>query len=415
MSSRFPVGFWNYPNVSRLNPDEVERWVRCGMTLTQSPVFSYEENTKEDLLPFLDEAERLGIKLIIMISDLTYRGLIKLGEDEYRKILKKAYEDFGNHPATYGFYAGDEPIGNEASEAIIKAMQIQREIAPHLTPFANLHPYYRLCERRLYSGKTFNEWGDDFMERSGCKILCYDCYSQMGPDPDGVDNYFYNLNLFMELAKKHGAEPWITLLSTTHFNYVVKTEEDFLWQINSAVASGYRGIMWFFFYMDRSRNCYTRCAVNEFGEETETFTNLSYITRRLHNMCSDLFYRLRHKKTYHVVRAFGGYEIFPGDTHKFVRMVDSVHRLPAIISFFEDEEGKEYVVLMNNSKTEAGSFALVLNENVKKIFYVEENGKLEREFTIENNPLLHTFHKNKEGTFVGDWLTPGQMMIFRFE
>ena len=415
MSSRFPVGFWNTTNVNRLSASEAERWARCGITLTQSPLFSYETNKKEELVPFLDEAERFGIKLIIMISDLTYRSLMKIGEEEYRKIFEKAYEDFGKHPAAYGFYVGDEPIGKESCDAIIRAMQIQTELAPHLTPFANLHPYYRLCERRLYSGKNFNEWGKDFIERSGCKVLCYDCYSQMGPDPDGVDNYFYNLNLFMELAKKQGAEPWITLLSNTHFNYVVKNEEDFLWQINTAVISGYRGIMWFYFYMDRSKNCYTRCPVNEFLEETENFRNLSYMLNRFHNMSSDLFYRLRHKQTYHVVRAFGGYEIFPGDTHKFIRQVDSVHRLPAIISFFEDEKGREYVALMNNSKTDAGSFALVLNENVKKIIYVEENGQLEREFTKENNPILHTFHTNNEGTFVGDWLTPGQMMIFRFE
>lgn len=415
MKSRFSMGFWNYPCAGQLPASEVKRWVRCGMTLTQSPFFSYETNKKEELLPLLDEAARQGIKIIVMISDLTYRKLLQIGEEAYRELFKKAYEDFGKHPATYGFYVGDEPIGQEACDAAIRAIQIQKEMAPELTPFANLHPYYRLCERRLYSGKTFQAWGDDFMKRSGTKVLCYDCYSQMGPDPDGIDNYFYNLNLFNELAKKHGAEPWITLLSNNHFNYVVRGEEDFLWQINTAVASGYRGIMWFFFYMSHSRNCYTKCPVNEFGEETETFRNLSYMVRRFHNMCSDLFFRLRHKKTYHVVRAYGGYEIFPGDTHKFIRQVDSVHRLPAIISFFEDEEGKEYVVLMNNSKTEAGSFALVLNEKVKKIIYVEENGKLEREFTQENNPLLHTFHTNKEGTFVGDWLTPGQMMIFRFE
>ena len=244
MKSRFPMGFWNYPGAGQLPVSEVERWVRCGMTLTQSPFFSYDTNKKEELLPLLDEAARQGIKIIVMISDLTYRKLLQIGEEAYRELFKKAYEDFGKHPATYGFYVGDEPIGQEACDAIIRAIQIQKEMAPELTPFANLHPYYRFCERRLYSGKTFQEWGDDFMQRSGTKVLCYDCYSQMGPDPDGVDNYFYNLNLFNELAKKHGAEPWITLLSNSHFNYVVKSEEDFLWQINTAVASGYRGIMW---------------------------------------------------------------------------------------------------------------------------------------------------------------------------
>ena len=107
MSSKFPVGFWNYPNVSRLSANEVERWARCGMTLTQSPFFSYETNKKEELIPFLDEAERFGIKLIIMVTDLTYRELVLKGEEEYRKVFNKAYEDFGKHPATFGFYVGD--------------------------------------------------------------------------------------------------------------------------------------------------------------------------------------------------------------------------------------------------------------------------------------------------------------------
>ena len=67
MKSKFPVGFWNYPNVSRIPCSEVKRWAKCGMTLTQSPFFSYDTNKKEELLPILDEAERFGIKIIVMI------------------------------------------------------------------------------------------------------------------------------------------------------------------------------------------------------------------------------------------------------------------------------------------------------------------------------------------------------------
>ena len=34
---KYPVGFWNYPNINTMTLDDVKLWVDCGMTTNMSP------------------------------------------------------------------------------------------------------------------------------------------------------------------------------------------------------------------------------------------------------------------------------------------------------------------------------------------------------------------------------------------
>ena len=149
MLGRFPIGFWNYPNIDSYGPEEVTRWTKCGMTLNQSPRFDYAKNTKEQMLALLDECHRQGMKLMLCIAGIEFRDALK-DIDAMRKTYIRAYEDFGKHPATYGFYVGDEPVGKEENQACVEAYRIYLEISPELTPFLNFNPYTPGFEEQCY-------------------------------------------------------------------------------------------------------------------------------------------------------------------------------------------------------------------------------------------------------------------------
>ena len=297
MLGKFPIGFWNYPNINSYGPEEVARWTKCGMTLNQSPRFDYEKNTKEQMLALLDECERQGMKLMLCIAGIEFRDALK-DIDTMRKTYIRAYEDFGKHPATYGFFVGDEPVGKEENRACVEAYKIYLEISPELTPFLNFNPYYPGYEDHILGGQNFTEWGKEFTKESGCSIICYDCYQQMNPGTEGLDAYFLNLKMYADMANAAGIELWTTLLSTAHYRYRVPSEDDLRWQLNTAVASGCRGIQWFLFYGGFNNN-YRVAPIDEFGEETETYRYLTRVQKRFHVMHGDLLYSLKHKKAYH--------------------------------------------------------------------------------------------------------------------
>ena len=110
---KFPISFWNYRYLGEgMTPEETSVWADLGLTVSMAPKIHADLVGKEELLQYLDNAEKAGIKLIIWVEGLEYNNLISTGEEWYRDLFGRAYGTF-RHPALYGFYAGDEPSGVE--------------------------------------------------------------------------------------------------------------------------------------------------------------------------------------------------------------------------------------------------------------------------------------------------------------
>lgn len=410
MSGEFPIGFWNHHSIIGRDISEVTRWKECGVNLPHSFIFSYDNCKKEDLIAFLDECERQDIKMILNIRGMEYRDCSS--EEEYRSLFERAYNDFGRHPATYGFAIGDEPMDKAGFDDCAKVIRIQKEIAPELRPFINFCPWNEEYEEKIL-GDNMIDWARSFSEASKIDQLCYDCYSQMNPNLPRPDHYFANLRLYREAAEAAGTELWYCPLSVAHFCYYMPTEDNMRWQLHTAAASGVRGIVWFIFYNIMPCNNFRNSPIDEFGKETETYHAMARVHKRFHAMYGDLLYRLKFRKVYHFEECYGGVEEFPENTHPFIRRMISEDRLPGILSFFEDENGKEYCVLVNNSFERNCRFHFELNKNVKKICRTAMNGTWMTDFAKSHWDAFYEEHE--DCIRAGVWLAPGQMEIFCFE
>lgn len=409
--NRFPIGFWNYRSIDTMAADEVKVWADCGMSVTMSPNFTVSDENISKLIRMLDECEKYGLKLIIRDSRLLWDGASDHPE-EYRAKFRVSMAEFGHHPATYGFFVGDEPITPKQFADCETALRIQREEAPSLIGFLNFVPYWPGIENDLFGGKSFGDWARDFVTSSGCQMLSYDCYSQLNPEESGTDGYFINLNKFTKATREAGIPLWTTLLSVGHFRYRAPTEDDLRWQFNTAVASGAKGIHWFFFYGSNYRN-YRGAPINQYGEKTPCYDWLSLLHRNFHDEYGMLFQSFFLKSCYHVHKAYGGYELFKEDSHPIVKSVFSDHKVPGIISFFENEQGQKYIALVNNSPFESDLFKFTLSDGVKRIFNVRRNGADEQDMRANHHDA---FFKEENGIIqAGVWLAPGQMEIFRPE
>lgn len=409
--SKFPIGFWNYPSIDTLEISEVKLWADCGMTVTMSPTLPIRPDTIEKLRAMLDECQKYGIQLIIRDQRLLWDGASD-DPESYRAKFRQSMQDFGHHPATHGFFVGDEPMTDKQFADCKAALRIQREEAPQLVAFLNFVPYFEGIEDRLFGGRSFEDWAREFVEQSHCQMLSYDCYTQLNPEEEGTDTYFLNLNKFTAATRAAGIPLRTTLLSVGHYRYRVPTEDDLRWQFNTAVASGCKGIDWFFFYGINTRN-YRNAPINQYREKTIAYDWMSLLHRNFHDEYGELMMSLSLKRCFHFVKAYGGYPLFPENSHPLVRRVFSDHNVPGIISFFEDNQGREYIVLVNNSPFESDLFKLAISPSAAHVYNLRKNGADAQDMRLFHHDAYYS--ADAVEIQAGVYLAPGQMEVFRID
>ena len=241
---KFPIGFWNY-TTGQLCAKDVSDWADLGMTMANSPEITASTD-KKIIHEILDACADRDIKVIMCDQRCYFKGLLD-DPDAYRDRFQQSYEDYGHHPAVFGFLVGDEPEKEKDFQDAVTACLIQQEIAPELTPFLNFLPYTDISAKTMLN-MPFDEWAKKIITDAKLKIFSYDRYSQLNPGEEGVEKYFRSLRVFREAADAAGVSPWTTLLSVGHFRYRCPNEDDLRWQLNTAVVSGMEGSMWFFVY-----------------------------------------------------------------------------------------------------------------------------------------------------------------------
>ncbi len=404
---KFPIGFWNYAPTGQYGSEAVQDWAELGMTLTFSPQYG-PGSDKELFRSILDAAAEKDIRLILNDSRARWNGA---SDDPagYEKRFREAYEEFGTHPAAFGYHVGDEPWDDKAFADAAAAHRIQLKVAPQLTPHLNFLPYWQGQEESILKAPTFADWAKRMVSDADLRILCYDCYTQMNPEEAGTDQYYTNLRKFSEGADASGIAAWTTLLSVGHFRYRVPSEDDLRWQLNTAVASGMKGILWFFVYPATIAN-YRGAPFNEFYERTETFGRLSYVNRYFQKHFGEFFMKAEHVATYHTGKAYGGYPLFEaGKTDPLLRDVTCNEGLPGVVGIFK-LNGEKHIAVVNNSVKENGCFVLHLPKDVK----VFERFNFHHVYEDVKVSHWDAFYKETDEEIAGgDWLSPGQMKVYR--
>lgn len=412
MFDKFPVGFWNYTSIEDTDISFVKDWVECGITLTQSPRYNAKRDTdgsmKKKMLEIMDECHKNGIKLIINDSRVGWRGAHDNPED-YRRRYAEVLADFGNHPATYGIEVGDEPFRNSMPD-VFAACKIQKEMAPHLAPFLNLLPLWN----GGYIGYTdIDECFEDYKANLNVNVICYDRYSQMNPEDSGTDYYFFDLRRYFELAKEMNIPLWTTLLSVGHFRYRVPSYDDYRWQFNTAIASGCKGVMWFYFYGFNAPNSnYRGSPMNMFGERTASYYALSDVLREFHHTFGNIFETLELQKSYHLGRAWGGFPLFKDGDSDILIHAETIHGIDGIISFFKDEEGADYIAIVNNSKDKSGQLALKFPKSCGKLMRVGKNMLARYVLDDWHDEGLDDYGETYQ---YYPWLAPGQLNLYKID
>ena len=399
----FPIGFWNYVDLAHVDASFdrrcVKDWADAGMTLTMSP--SHSPAQAERMRAILDECQERDIRVILCHSHSHWRHLAEVGEAAYRRDFGRAVKALGDHPAVFGFHVGDEP-GTADFECACRALRTHKEMAPHLSPFCNLLPWYEGVAQRV----GFESWAkylDAYAGEGQPEFLCYDCYSQMNPGTEGWEMYFTNLREFREAAERNGVPYWTTLLSVGHFRYRCPREDDLRWQLNTALAHGAKGILWFFFYMRTPHENYRVSPIDEHWERTETYEWLSRVNRTFLKTTARVVSELTLRRVSHTGKAWGGHALL--DDGGLVKGAVAGRDGALIVSEFQHANGSDYVMVVNNSQTDS-TFA--------DLRFAGEGVQLHRMGWTAAEQRTNTRAEDGHAV-VQHWLAPGQMELYRLE
>lgn len=357
----YKMSFWNYVPFGKLdNAAAVQDWKELGMSLPMTFEYNPEQHTPAQMLSLLDECAKNGMKAIVCDSRTRFSRYVKEGEEAFIAGVKAAVADFGSHPANFGFHVGDEPTVQQF-EGAIAACQIVGKLAPHLQPFINLLPFWDGddSQEAMLGVTTAKEYAaklDDFVKRSGVKILAYDCYSQCAyfQREKYRNDYFRNLRIFGEVARANGIELWTSLLSVGHWSLRVPTADDLRWQLSTAISHGVSCIQWFFIYCRDYDGSFREAPIDEFWTRTETFGKLARENKVFMQYLAPLLADYEFDKVEHYnesVDAGGGFEVFKG-TEELKKITYVINATPISVTRFVNKEGKVAYAIVNLSQTE---------------------------------------------------------------
>lgn len=339
------------------------------------------------------------MKLIAWSDALTRENIQTLGADGYEKKFREIYGIL-KHPALYGFFIGDEPGKKIDFENSVECTRIQKKVAPELRPYINLHAGMDNTDPALLGGRTFREWLSYISKETGFSNFSYGHYDQVWNE-SGINSYYANIKALGEAADAAGVDMWNTQLSSAHYMFRIPSEYEFVWQITTAAACGSRGIIWFRFY-DRSVGPnYHGSPIDEYGNKTEQYYKFLRANRRFQDQYGEIMMKLHHKVTYLTEKAYGGMKMFGTGTHPVLTDIRGTEQ--AVLGFFTDDDGIEYVAVVNGSMTNPGVFRIEFDHDKYNLDEATFNGTKFDPY----NP------KNTAEHWDGLWLYPGQMNLFR--
>jgi hypothetical protein len=413
---KFPIGFWNYTNLKEhgqyFTAAEVNSWADAGFTIAQSPQFDPADSSQvAQMHQILDWSYASGIKVVIrdprtspqyLFGDMPIRDV-----NAYKNQINNAVREFGNCPAVFGFSVSDEPNKSEYQKCSTVYAYL-KEAAPQLHPFLNLLPYYQEGPARV-GEPNWPVYLDKIATQMHADFLCYDCYSQMAGN---LDNYYENLRLYREASIRNSVPFWTTLLCVGHYHYRCPTYDELRWQFNTAVCSGAKGIMWYFYYMRLPHYNYRFSPVDEFWEKTQTYYDLRRIQRSFHRRYKDLFLNLDVTRVGFYPKAYGGGEVFiPGDIVSYLVTVPA--ESPLLVGEFIDSSKRPYIMVVNNSLQSNVHVTLRFCGKKTRLFTQDWNGNEQESVAWMDYP--QRWRVLESSIEVDHWLAPGQELVYRVD
>ncbi len=362
--------FWNYLPLGELSIDyAVNNWKKLGVNLAMSFVYDPSFSKKEDMIKLLDKCHINKIKVIIYDKRIVYNRLDEIEKEKFIEEIKEAYFDFGKHPATYGFFIGDEPDFSHIDNFIFTAQKVL-EIMPRLIPFGNLLPYWNDKEEAIkngYSEQFYVDLLEKVLSKSKLPLIGFDhytqCYDGLMNKEKGIEYFLYDLRMYQKLSAKYKIPFFASILALGHWHYRNPSENDIRWQISTAFAHGARGILWFYFHQ--------KCLDVGFGEapfvgEKGLIGPPYEMILRQQNKFIDNYKSLLDSLSFKSIEYLNEENNYSFHSNEGIEISLSRNLLGYVSYFKHDEKGNTYLMITNGSQIYSNNFKINYRSVLKK-------------------------------------------------
>ncbi len=249
-----PIGAWVAPpkaNISRRNNPsfitdaQYKMLQESGINLIYG-LYELATGDMDDILKSLDLCQKYGIKYLIRDPNL-----LDADEDMMRNSLKR----YANHPAFAGVKVQDEP-GTAMFDTFGEMHPIFKKLLPDKYFYINLLPSYATPSQwqfgaattRTDGTMTFERYLDEYVAKVKPQFLSYDTYSIHGKKGTVDQVHYKDLSTYRSLSLKHNIPFWVFIQACGFGNMRRPNEAEILWQVNTSLAYGAKGIQYFCYF-----------------------------------------------------------------------------------------------------------------------------------------------------------------------
>jgi hypothetical protein len=309
----------------------------------------------------------------------------------FKTNLDSIISAYARHPATGGYFLADEP-GPDAFRVLGAVNQYLLAHDPKHLPFINLLPNYA-PEWAL--GGSYEGHVEKYLSTVKPRLLSFDHYTLLNNGTEG-SRYFQNLEVIRRQGLKHNVPTALIFLATAHGSYRVPKEAELLWQANSGLIYGTRGLLYFTYWTPSADPAFKES--NAIIDAQGTRSPLYDMTRRVNagiNAWAPTLMKLKSTGVYHTGK-------MPSDTQPVPKnlFVQIKEEGPIILGTFLHEDGSDWLMIMNRDLHGPSTATLQFNQKTKRL----------KELSRAKGKLATVKFKDQE---LAVPLTAGEARLFR--
>lgn len=316
----------------------------------------------DDSLKALDLAQQSGIKAMIYDERVT---ALRERQRGFKANLERLAADYKHHRAFWGYCVADEPHSSEFVNLGAINRQLLKVDSRHI-PFINLFPTYATTKQ--LGNRTYEHHVAEYLRIVRPKILSYDHYALMhdGTRPD----YFLNLEIIRRQGIKHDTPFSYTLLVSPHWGYRDPSDSDLRWQVNTALAYGARGIMYFTYRaLHIEADQYGAGLLDEHGNRTAKYYQVKQINAELKKLAPTLM-RLKSTAVYHTAPVPKGAKKLPKGG------LIAVDGGEFVVGQFTSDRGAKYAMFVNRDPKQPAQARIAFFQKVMVREVSRKTGRL---------------------------------------
>ena len=304
-------------------------------------------NDAESMSGALDTAWKAGIKMIVYCPEL-------------KSATEKTVKRFMAHPAVAGYMLRDEPNRSDFPELAEWAKKIRKTDDNHFC-YLNLFPNYATEEQ--LGTKTYQEHVDLFVREVPVQFISFDHYPVLGDSLRA--NWYENLEIISEAARKAAKPFWAFALSVAHGKYPVPTIAQLRLQVFSDLAYGAQGIQYFTYWTPLDTTWkFNNGPVTLVGKRTVVYDRIREVNKEIASL-SNVFLGAKVISVSHT-------GVIPQGTRPLAELPKPVKSLKtegtgAVVSYLENGPSS-YLVIVNRDFKNPMTLYIECENSVKKIF-----------------------------------------------